>query len=229
MIKIALICVLVATFIFAVLGCFINKNNPLYLLFKIITLSCLLATGILCANLKTNFGGFTIFALLSVVPMFVTTFDFKAYLEARNDNHKQTTDLQKNLFDSDGNLLFGIVFFASSICLSLSGLYRGYPMIFGFVIGVAIGFALAFLAVSIKKSKNGFNFSAFLLAFVGVGFLIGQIVSALLFSISLQNILFSSGLFVLSAYAITRMFTKKNFVEIFHLLGMLLVFASIIF
>lgn len=229
----------VATMIFAFVNLFCDKNNSLRFLLHICALSCLCAVGVLCGNLNNNFGGFTILSILSVLPMFLTSFDFKQYLSTRkaefekNQTPVQTDEKQKStskerLYNSNGLLIFGFASLASCIALSFAGLYRGYPMLFGFLIGIAFGFAFAFLALIIKKRVNSFDFLSYLLAFIGVGCLLGQIISAIMFSFAIKNLVFCAGIAVIAVYTSVRLFTEKKFVSLLYYVGMIAVFLSII-
>ena len=224
MLNIAMICLLAATVIFVVAGCFIAKNSPLSYLLKVFALTSLIALGLIAANSKTNFGGYTIFALISIIPMFLSCFDLKKYLET-----KRPTDNKSHKFvESNGTLLISASILLSSLALSVCGAYIGFETLFVYLIGIAIGFAIAFLVLTIKKQLNTFDFLSYLVCFIGVGVLIGQIISTLMFSFALSYLLFSIGLLLIATYATLKMFINSRFIEPIYFAGMILVLTLII-
>ena len=238
MIKIAVISMCIATFLFALANLIFDKRDSLRFLSQICALSCLCAVGILCGNLNNNFGGFTMLSLLSVFPMFLTSFDFKHFLKKRKEEVEKT-DLQfgddgqksttkERYLNSGGLLVFGFASLVSYTALAFAGLYRGYPMAFGFLIGLAFGLAFSFLALIIRKQVNTFDFLSYVLAFVGVGFLIGQFISALMFSLAVQNLVFCAGLVILSVFTSTKLFVENRYVSLLYYIGMIAVFLSIV-
>ena len=218
-----MICLLVATVILVLAGCFAEKNSPMFHLLKTCSLASLLSLGIIAGNSKTNFGGFTIFALLSVAAMFLTTFDLKQHFVSNEEDTKSS-----KLAQSNGNFLISIAILLSALCLSAAGLYIGFTSLFVYLIGIAVGFTCTFLILSIKKKLNPFDFMSYLFSFMGVGVLIGQIISTLMFSLAVPNLIFVGGLVLVGVYATVRSFSKSKLVELLYFAGMVLVFVVVI-
>jgi len=223
MLKIALICLLAATLIFVIAGCFVDRNSPLSYLLKVFALTSLVALGLIAANSKTNFGGYTIFALISIIPMFLSCFDLKKYYENKNPE-AGPSKFEK----SNGTILFSVATLLASLSLSVCGIYIGYESLFVYFIGIAIGLALTFLVKTIKKKIPKVDFFSYFLCFTGVGILFGQIVSSLMFSFATSYLLFSLGLLLIAAYATIKIFKNSRFIELFYFAGMILVLSLII-
>ncbi len=152
-------------------------------------------------------------------------------LEALNVNENienlETTDLIENdsksrkksknkvskhyFLNSNGLILKSVANFMTATSLALAGLYIGMETYLGFLIGVALALVLTFLLLIIKKKVNPYDLLSFFLAFLSIGLVLGQVVTILMFSFSLINILFSAGAIVFCVYAMLSMFVKSNF------------------
>lgn len=133
---------------------------------------------------------------------------------------KQKNKVSKHYFlNSNGLLLKSISIFMTATCLALAGLYIGMETYFGFLIGVAIAFVSIFLLLIIKKSVNPYDLLSYFLMFLSVGILIGQVITILMFSFSLINILFSIGAIIYCLYVELSAFVKSNFDHLAFFVG----------
>lgn len=127
-------------------------------------------------------------------------------------NKKAKNKVSKHYFlNSNGLILKSVANFMTATCLALAGLYIGMETFLGFLIGVALALVLTFLLLIIKKKINPYDLLSYFLAFLSIGLVLGQVITVLLFSFSLINILFSAGAIIFCAYAMLSMFVKSNF------------------
>ncbi len=244
MLMIALILMFVATAIFAVLNCFIKRDNPLSTFVKNLSLIVLVSLGFVCANYKNNFSGYSIFLILSVIPLFLNSFDFKNYLLKLKSSIKEETfpvemetDLTQDsakkekshyFVNSDGTLIKNSTLCISAFLTGLAGLYLGKESVFGFLIGLATGFAVTFLYLIIKKEKNPYNILSFFLISLAFGILFGQIISVIIYSFSIVNILYCLGSISLMAFIILNRYIKSEYCNLAYFAAIILLFVSIL-
>lgn len=116
-----------------------------------------------------------------------------------------------HFLNSNGLLLKSVAMVMTSICLGLAGVYIGMETFYGFLIGVALACALLFLLLIIKKTINPYDALSYFFMFLAIGIIVGQIVTVLLFSFNLTNILFSVGALIYCVYVGLSAFVKSNF------------------
>lgn len=225
MLLIALICMYSAAAILALCLCFVRKNKALFSVLQIFSLVSLLCLGFVGANYHNNFSGYSIFIILAIVPQFLLIFDLpeflKSKLKASNENQsefesdgkssKKKKSNQHLFLNSNGSLLKSTALLLSSICLALAGLYVGLETFYGLLIGLAVGLALSFLSFIIKKNQNPYDKLSLFFAFLSIGLVVGQMLTSLLYSFSLTNILYCVGGAVFCIYALLVMFARSKF------------------
>ncbi len=240
MLKIAMICMLVAVVLLAVGVSLMRKNNGLTFLLKTLTLIAIVILGFIVANYKDDFSGFSILVILSALPMFLASFDLKQILEkeepslpSENEAIKETpeqeqpSEIQDNttinkkkknsLSDCKSNLLCGIGIFLSAVCLSIATLYIGKETFFGAIIGLLIGGAVVFVLLALGKIKNPFDIIFNLLIFISIGLMVSNIVLSFLYSFSTTNIMFALGCLLFGVYAgLQTKFTKNYLTPIYY-------------
>ena len=220
---------LVATLVLAITSCLVKKDNPFVSLIKTFALACLIGLGVACGNYKNNFGGFTVLTLFSILPMFATTFDLKSHLEKGREAEVTLSPKQEKFYSSNGNLFAGVGIFLGAICLSFAGLYKGYETFYGFGIGLAIGFAITFLALIFSKKATKYDFLGYLLTFTGTGLFIAEIITIGAFSLATTNLIACAGLALLAVYSIFKAKMKFRFADVFYFVGMIALFATLLF
>ena len=258
MLKIAMICMLVAVVLLAVGVSLMRKNNGLTFLLKTLTLIAIVILGFIVANYKDDFSGFSILVILSALPMFMTSFDLKQFmetkstenstadapnaepsaeanlpaeqsLEAQDYTSEKKSKTKKNyLAECKSNLLCGIGIFLSAVCISIATLYIGKETFFGAVIGVLIGGAVVFVLLALKKIKNPFDILFNLLIFVSIGLMVSNIVLALMYSFSTTNIIFCGGCLLFGVYAGLQTKLNKNYLTPVYYVSAILFILSIL-
>lgn len=237
----AIISMFVATIILAVGVCFARKNKTLLFLLQTFSLIALLCLGFVSANYKDDFSGYSIFILISIAPQFLSIFDFKEYLNSKKTKQLEMTSTEidnklpvkkekkHTLTNSNGILLQSIALLLSAICIGFCGLYLGLETFYGFLIGLALAFALTFLLLIIKKNINLFDLLGYFFVFLGIGILIGQIVTVLLYSFAITNILFCIGALIYCVYSCLTLFAKTKFDHLVYFLSMFCLLSTLIF
>ena len=240
MLIVSVICLLAATIIFALVGCFVKKSTPAFFILKAASIMSLAFFAMLCANYKQSFDGYSILLILSVFPAFLTLIDLKSYIDqkreqktseeifadANNLPKKQKKD--GKLLQSNGQILFGVAALLSAICISVSSLYKGVESVYSFGLGLSIGFALTFLAIIIKKNLPAFDLLNLFLIFISVGLLLAQILMVVLYSTALANLIFCAGAVIVCIYNLLKIKFNGKFLDLIYFLGMICLIASII-
>ena len=238
MLKVAMICMLVAVVILAVSVSLMKKNSSLTFLLKVLALIALVSLGFIVANYKDNFSGFSILLILGVMPMFLSTFDLKQMLEAKQKetaNQQESAVKEKvvaeqpqhtnkktkkkgsrpqflNFFvQSNGNLLSAIGLFLSAICISISTLYIGKESVLGIGIGLLVGLAVTLVMLALGKLKNPFDATAFCLFVASAGLMLGNIILAFMYSFATTNIMFCIGALLFGVYSALQTKLNKNY------------------
>lgn len=236
MLKVAMICMLIAVVVLAVGVSLMKKSSPLTFLLKTLALIALVCLGFVVANFKDDFSGFSILVILSALPMFLTSFDLKQLLEKEDKSQEAEMQLapqetgKKNLLaQCKSNLLAGIGIFLSAVCLSIATLYIGKESFFGALLGVFIGGAVTLVFLALGKIKNPFDIIFTLLIYVSIGLMLSNIVLALLFSFSTANIMFCLGCLLFGVYAaLSTMFNKNYLMTVYYASAILLVLSILL-
>ena len=240
MLKVSVVCLLAATIIFAILGCFVKKNTPAFFLLKASSIMSLAFFAMLCANYKQSFDGYSILLILSVFPAFITLFDLKSYIDnkkeqktneeifAEANNLPTKQKKESKLLKSNGQILFGLATLLSAICISIASLYKGVESVYSFGLGISIGFALTFLAIIIKKNLPAFDVLNLFFIFISTGLLLAQIMMVLLYSTVLANLIYCAGVAVVCLYNLLKIKYNGKFLDLVYFLGMICLIASII-
>lgn len=141
---------------------------------------------------------------------------------------KKKKDAKYYFLNSNGFELTSLAYLLSSIPIGICGLYLGIETVYGFLIGLGIAAAITFLTLARKKVKNPFDVFSSFMAFLAVGFLIGQAITVLLYSFALSNILYCAGAVLLSVNFLLRSFIKTSFDHLFYFAGMICFMVVII-
>ncbi|MBP3619698.1 MAG: hypothetical protein J6J24_03460, partial [Clostridia bacterium] len=75
-------------------------------------------------------------------------------IDTNEDDAPAKKEKKHHFKTSKGELLNGVACFLSAICVTFAGLYVGLETFYGALLGVAIGFALMFLYLALKKEIN---------------------------------------------------------------------------
>ena len=254
MLKIAMICMLVAVVLLAVGVSLMRKNNGLTFLLKTLTLIAIVILGFIVANYKDDFSGFSILVILSALPMFMTAFDLKQFMETKNAEtpvtdlpgteadlpaeqplevqdytpEKKSKTKKNYLAECKSNLLCGIGIFLSAVCISIATLYIGKETFFGAIIGLLLGGAAVFVLLALKKINNPFDILFNLFIFVSIGLMVSNIVLALLYSFSTTNIIFCGGCLLFGVYAGLQTKLNKNYLTPIYYVSAILFILSIL-
>lgn len=239
---ISLILIFSGTGLLAISTIFLKNKGVLYFFNSALTLSFLVISAIMSANYNNNFGGFSIFAISSILPLFLSLFEInkkEAPLEEKIDNFdsemiqidnkkSKNKSFSKSFFESEGKIFQSASFVLSSFLFAFSGLYLGKETPFGFL--MALPFALIGVFTSLlKNKKNIFDIVCHALSFMSAGFLIGQIITVLIYSFAPSNILFAVAGLVFASYIITTTFTKEKRINILMYTAFLLLCLAILF
>ncbi len=137
---------------------------------------------------------------------------------------------KKNHFlTSNGVFLSGIANILTAGCVTFAGLYLGLETFYGALFGVATGFAIMFLVLAMKKEINLFDIIGATLSFVAVGLLLGSIITVILYSVSLTNILFCLGCLAMATSFALQALHKTRFDNLIYCVGMICLFATLLF
>lgn len=241
--------------------CFVKKQSPFFVVLKCFFFTSLICVGVCCASNRNAFNGFSILLILSVLPHFFTLFEMKSNVNfEKNPQNKNAEQIGKNEQNFDlisakneaendeknskkrkklaflapnwTKILKGTAYAVSAFCVAFCALYLGKESPYGFLAGLALGLALAFLHFVIKKQSllhNPWGFCANFLHFLAVGFLVSAILPALLYSFALDNILFSLGCLTYAAHILLETYLPNKFNHLVLTAAYLLLFATIIF
>lgn len=254
MLKVAMICILVAVVILAVCVCLMRKNNYLTFLLKTLSIIALVSLGFIVANFKDDFSGYSILVILSVLPMILAAFDLSQLLGEKKENKEiepaTQTETQENetnevfvdsqeepeaqnkkqniLVQSNGNLFFAIGAFLSAVCISVATLYIGKETYLGALIGLLIGGGATFALLAIKKLKNPIDIISYVLIFCAIGLMLGDIILALLYSFSTSNIMFCLGCLLFGVFSGLKLKFNKNYITAVYYASVIFLLLSIL-
>lgn len=139
-----------------------------------------------------------------------------------------TKPKKSKLSDSDGFLLKSIGIFLTSAFLSVCGLVLGLESVYLYLLALTIGMLGTFVLLVIKKNLNLFDIISYALVFLSAGLAIAQILTVLLYSTSLTNILYSIGMFVYAGYSVFYVLTKSKFSNLIYMAS-IIILLSILF
>ena len=265
MLRVSMICLLVATVALAVGVVLARKNNSLSFLLKTFTLIALVCLGIVVANYKDDFSGFSILVILSILPMFLALVEIRPPQSPENaqnlpseqpkqqdeeqnaseiaeqaETAEETEETQEDtskkkkkkaktskFFQSNGKLPLAIALFLSAVCLSVSTLYVGKETFLGAILAVAIGIAFTFLMLALKKISNPYDILSTFLIFASIGAMVANIIMALLYSISLTNIMFCIGCLLFGIYAGLNIKFSKTYLTLIYYTSTIFLFLAI--
>lgn len=268
MLRVSMICLLVATVALAVGVVLARKNNSLSFLLKTFTLIALVCLGIVVANYKDDFSGFSILVILSILPMFLALVEIRPPQSPENTQNlpseqpkqqdeeqnaseiaeqaetaEETEETQEDtskkkkkkekktktskFFQSNGKLPLAIALFLSAVCLSVSTLYVGKETFLGAILAVAIGIAFTFLMLALKKISNPYDILSTFLIFASIGAMVANIIMALLYSISLTNIMFCIGCLLFGIYAGLNIKFSKTYLTLIYYTSTIFLFLAI--
>ena len=247
----SLIIIYVASGLLGITTIFIKKKGALYFSISALTIICLVVAGILTANYNNYFGGFSIISIISISPIFLSLFELKpkeiveedienttqnfdTEIEEINKNNKKKKkekkkyNFPKSFAESEGRIFEGVAFLLSSFLFAFAGLYLGKETPFGFL--MAIPFALIGLCITfMRKNHNFLDVISNIFCFVSAGFLVGQIITVLIYSFALSNILYAIASLIFASYIIATTFTKERRINILMYVSFILLCLSILF
>lgn len=250
MVMISAICLLVATIILAIVSCLSDKNNPLHFLFKVLPFVSLVGLSIICANYRSNFNGYSVLITLSILPLFLSPFDLKNFIETKKskaqkkvietneqfaeiaefeeENNLKREKKENKFLQSNGLILTGVSLLLASICIGISGLYKGIETIYGFCIGISFGLLAMFFTLASKKNTNIFDVLNLFMLATSSGILLGQIATVLMYSFALGNIIFCLGSFLIAVYGILKASLNNKYIDLLLYLGIIILIATFI-
>ncbi len=145
------------------------------------------------------------------------------------ENEIQSSDVTKptqgKLAQSNGLLLKSIGICLTSVFLSICGLFLGLESVYLYLLGLAIAALGTFILLVIKKKINIFDLISYALVFFAAGLAITQVLTVLIYSTSLANILYSVGMLVFAAYSILSVTAKNKFLNLVYLASMLILLS----
>ncbi len=246
--QVALGLVAAACLVFAVLNCFIKRNNQYFALLKGLGLMTLICLGLTSASYKNAFDGYSILLVISLLPVFVTLYTFSSTEKAQTENKtefqdeigtvqnydfaKQRKTTKRFTLSKISILLNGAAYLASTACIVFCGLYIGVESVFGYLAGLFLGVAATFLEFLIKKQNvkdNLITFFGKMLFFVSIGLLLTAIIQVLLYAADVTNILFSCALLAYAVYLAMEVEYPNNYSHLAYYAAMFLLFSSIAF
>lgn len=222
---------LVGTIILIVLGCF-YKSSPVSLLLKSLALIGTLALALSCAIYEGTFYGYSIFVILAVAPQFLSLINLKEIFKPKQDvaleNNEANSQPNHGIMSSNNSFMTSIAIFLAAICLGFCALFLGKETVYGFLIGLGVGLAVTFLLLALKRITNLFDIASCFLMFTGAGIAFGHIISVLIYSFTLTNILFALGALIYVVYVAITYFWKNNYTQIAYFLSMFVIFSTLI-
>lgn len=145
------------------------------------------------------------------------------------ENEVQSPDVtqptQSKLAQSNGLLLKSIGICLTSVFLSICGLFLGLESVYLYLLGFAIAALGTFILLVIKKKINIFDLISYSLVFFAAGLAITQVLTVLIYSTSLVNILYSVGMLGFTAYSILSVTVKNKFLNLIYLASMLILLS----
>ncbi len=248
MLLVSLIIIYVACGLLAVTTIFIKKKGALYFSISALTLIFLVIAGILSANYNNYFGGFSIISIISIFPLFLALFEKKPkeiieeekiinfdsqIQEIKEENKKKKKerkkiDFSKAFAESEGGIFESIAFFLSAFLFAFGGFYLGKETPFGLLLAIPFGIIGIFVTL-LRKNHNFFDIISNVLCYMAAGFLVGQIITVLLYSSVLSNIFFAIAAFVFASYIIATTLTKERRINILMYVAFLLLCLAILF
>ncbi len=230
---IPMICALIGCISMVVLVCLVNSDK-LILLFNIIGISFLIGLSVVTINFANSFNAFSVLILISILPLFLTCFKFDIFKEKENENEEE--NLKKDKKNKTlTEIIKGLGFLLSSICLSVAVLYIGLETYLIALLGLSIGVFLTFLTIILKKiykneQKNEFfiQFLTIFLHFLSSGLFLSVGISALMYSLVLKNILFAIGSMLIGINIILNNYLNSKFITPLLYAGVILIISSLI-
>ena len=227
----ALVLILVAVVVAAVLLCFIKRTSAFYLPLALTSIVALVCAGLTSASYKNAFDGYSILLIISVLPLFLTIFEFKTTNKTADNISQEGKKLRFGVFNLDKTIK-GFAYCVSAFCIAFYALYLGKETPYSFLIGLFLALACTFLDFIITKNSlltNLFGFFEKFLMFLAASLLVSTILPCLLYSFALQNILFSLACACYASHIILNMYLPNKFNNLSLFASFLLLFASIVF
>lgn len=241
MLMLATICMFGATLVLSVTDCFLKKHKAMSFLLQLFALTSLFCGTVALAHLKNNFSLYSILLIASIFPQFLTIFDLKEILKKqknkkdlqKNEENLQNSNKKLSNFEkfgqSNGKLFSSLGIFLSSTILSVCGLILGLETIWLYVLSLAIALFCLFLTLILKKNLNIFDFITYIFIFLSVGLCISQILTVLVYSFNLKNILYCLGILCYAIYSICFItFKKFNYSNLIYLLSIAVLLSTFI-
>lgn len=145
------------------------------------------------------------------------------------ENEPQSPDItqpaQSKLAQSNGLLLKSIGICLTSVFLSICGLFLGLESVYLYLLGLAIAALGTFILLVIKKRINLFDLISYALVFFAAGLALTQVLTVLIYSTSLANILYSVGMLIFAVYSILSVTIKNKYLNLVYLASTLILLS----
>lgn len=241
MLMAAVICMFGATIALSVLDCFLKNNKAISFSLQLFSLATLFCGTIALAQYKNKLSLFAIILAVSVLPQILTLFNFKEILQNRknikktqkNEENSQNFDEKPSFFEkfeqSNGKTLSALGILLTSILLSVCGLVLGLETVYLYLLALAIAAFATFLTLIIKKNINLFDLLSYIFVYLAAALAISQILTVLIYSFDLKNILYCLGMLAFATYSICFVTLKKsNHTNLIYLLSMAILLSTLL-
>lgn len=225
----SVITLLSTTFILAVVDCFFKKHKTITFSLQVLTTISLFCTIFAFLHYKNKLDMFGLVLILSVLPQLLTHFH-----ALKNEKMPSSNSINKITYqnpEKDKNwsfLLKCIGLFISSAILSICGLILGKETFYLYPLAIAIGLFVTFAACLKKKNVNLLTFFSWFFAFFAAGISLAQILTVLLYSTALPNILYCIAMLFYSVYAIISV-TNFKYANLIYILSILTAISTVMF
>ncbi len=234
---------LVATIIIGILLCFVKKESPFFLLLKTLYFVAIVCVGLSCSAVQNQYNGFSILAIISILPLFLTLLTSKEEEKQKQESQPLPQQQQAGLNNDETisrklenkkstlkTLLKSASYIASTFCLTFCSLYLGRENFAIFLVGLFIGVALIFLDFIIKKEEIS-SIWKFLekLNFLSVGLLVAALLASVSLQFDLTTSLFALGMLAYSAHILLEIYRPNKFNHLLYGLSMILIFLPLVF
>lgn len=119
----------------------------------------------------------------------------------------------KNCFQN-APILGSIANLITAILIGVCGLYLGLEKPYGYLLGVSIACAVAFLIFGLGKKLTLKQALALLLSFMSAGIALSQITTVLMYSCSIKNLLFCLSSSIFAIYASVKAFKNTKYTNL---------------
>ena len=234
---------LVATIIVGISLCFLKKESPFFLLLKTLYFIALICFGFSCCAVQNQFNGFSILAIISILPLFFTLLIKTPSKDDKQIAPNQQPEQQAGINNDEmlakkfqnkkatlQTFLKSGIYIASAFCLTFCSLYLGRENFAIFFVGLFLGIALIFLDFIIKKEEisDVWKFLEKLLL-LSVGLLIASVFASVSLQFDLTTSFFALAMLTYSAHILLEIYRPNKYNHLLYGLSMILIFLPLIF